>query len=141
MKQFALILALCLSVQMSAISAPFAHVHADAEHESDHHKGRTAHRHLATHDSTGHEHHGDTDTGHRTAREDGSAHVTGVEPDARFLGGVTAARATTIISLAEPVSASSVIVPNPATLPLEPVGTPVSTPPDISPPSLRGPPR
>lgn len=140
-KQFALILALCLSVQMSAMSAPFVHVHTDADHDTDHHHGRTAHRHVATHDGNGHDHHGDTVTGPRTAREAGLSHLTAVEPDARSMGGVTAARATTITSVAEPVGAFGVISPDPATLPLERVGSPISTSPDISPPSLRGPPR
>lgn len=139
-KQFVLILALCLSVQMSAISAPFVHVHADEGHETDHHRGRTAHRHAGNHDTTPPDHHGDTDTSHPQPGENGSTHVTGAEPGARFLG-VTAARATTVTSLAGPVSAFSVFAQNSATLGLERVGPSRSTAPDISPPSLRGPPR
>ncbi len=141
MKRTVLILALCLSVQLNALSAPFVHVHADAGHETEHHDGRMTHRHFASHDTTAHDHHGDIGTGHSQPVEHGSFHVWSAEFDAQFLGGVTAARVTTTASLAEPVSAFRVNSSNPGTPPTDRVGPPIPTPPDISPPPLRGPPR
>lgn len=148
-KRAGLILAICLSVQLNALSAPFVHIHADTGHNTDHHDGRAAHRHLSSHDAghdaghdaTAHHHRSDSDTDHRQPSNDGSTDISATEPATRFLGGVTAARASAITSLAEPVSAFGVITPNLVTVLMERQGPPVPTPPDTSPPPLRGPPR
>ncbi len=141
MKRIILTVALCLSVQISAMSVPFVHVHADAGHETDHHNGRTAHRHLASHDAPADHDRDNIAPHHRQPDDDGSPDVTAAEPAAEFLGSVTAAGATAVTVIAQPVSAFSVISPNPATGTIERKGPPIPTPPDISPPPLRGPPR
>jgi hypothetical protein len=62
----------CLCLQVSAISAPLVHVHADADHETDHHNGHVVHSHMTVHLApVGHDHE-ETEAGLLSGAEDSS---------------------------------------------------------------------
>jgi hypothetical protein len=140
-KRSLLVWFVCLSVQMSAMSAPLVHLHADADHETDHHGGRSVHRHMESHDTADHNHQDGSHVRHSVPAAQDSAVTAAGEPGPQSFDGLTVAPATKIASVAWPPGGfvpwtSSSSAPHPPRLDSQ-----VPDPPDISPPSLRGPPR
>jgi hypothetical protein len=138
-KRLALVLFVCLSVQMSAVSAPFIHLHADADHETSHHGGRSVHRHVESHDAADHHHSGGLDTVDPIPAPHGTAIEDAGEPASKSINGVNVAPTKAITGL--PAVASTPWSRSPSTAPFVRVRSQIPVPPDISPPSLRGPPR
>lgn len=138
-KRLGLVLFVSLSVQMSAVSAPLLHLHADAAHATDHHDGRVIHQHQAPHAqpaTADHDH--DTDEA-----EPAEASFLDAAPEAAPIAvGVTAVqRSLSGVSLGPPERVAVVPAP-PRPLDAEvDVGPRRSTSPDLSTSSLRGPPR
>lgn len=140
-KRLALVLFVCLSVQIGALSAPFVHLHADEGHNTGHHGGRAVHRHVQAHETATHHHADEFHAGHSAKTQHSTSVDADGEPTPTSLDGLTTPPATSITTLAGPAPAFNAWSHGPLTPPLARVGSPVPAPPDISPPPLRGPPR
>lgn len=141
-KHQALVLFVCLCLQMSGVSAPFVHLHADAAHETDHHDGRVIHRHLAAHATADAHHHDGPDSTKRETTEEASsveaaAGLTSLAPSA------TSVRLSLSGGHLAPPEGTVVLIARPAPLmpPPDDVGDRLFSPPGVTPSSLRGPPR
>lgn len=145
LKRSGLVLLVCLSLQVNAAAMPYVHVHADAGHETDHHEGRTVHRHVATHlespaaSPAGHQAESHTDHAEPAAH---SFSVTGDwEPAPHVLVGVTALPRIVSVALASRTVAFSEASLPPSTPRHGRGRSEISPPPDLRTSPLRGPPR
>lgn len=133
-KRLCLVLFVCLSVQLSAASAPFLHLHARAA-AGGHPDKAVVHRHAPSH------HHSVDDAPADDPQLDSASVASPDTVAAIALGGVTAKLPRTAASLAPPVAApQAVAAPRPA-IPPDDVGDALPNSPHSRSSSHRGPPR
>jgi hypothetical protein len=142
--RLSLVLLVCLSVQTSAMAAPFAHRHADAAHVTDHHDGRVAHQHLAAHAVVDVHHHDHQQAaGTRWSVSEPAAALDAapeaVSAGSGTLNGRPLSYAGTLAPPTEVVE--ELAVPTGVVTPPDDVGHRLASPPDLSTFALRGPPR
>lgn len=149
MKRSGLVLFVCLCLQIGAVSAPFMHLHADAEHETGHHDGRLVHGHLGAHEA-GHDNDQHHNSDHGSAQSDAdqisdagdTVSVNGSSEPAVVAVGVPLTVSVASVGLAPPARRVEITQPAaPVTPPPVDVGPHLPNPHHPPPASLRGPPR
>ena len=149
MKRLGLVLFVCFCLQVSALSAPFVHLHADAEHETSHHDGRAVHGHFAAH-AADTDHHRDHDgpgaaelpSIEEADAADATSELVSPEPAPVAVGTLSAQLSLSGLVLAPPERVpDSIVPPVPVAPPYDDVGHRLSRAPDLITSSPRGPPR
>lgn len=118
----------CLSLPVGAVSAPFVHLHADADHQTDHHDGSQVHRHGNDRDD-------------QDPPAPGPSFEGAVAPPVRAFGALAPSPVATRLPMAPP---SSPRLQAPEIVPRRSLPPDCDSPPPdphARPSSLRGPPR